>query len=422
MSTEEVVDSTSTRALIDIPNPATSLSVGEFSTDSGYNGVSVDTVEHVRFYGKGGTSASDLVGQATGQVWLQSMNHVVGLSKENLMIASRDRTQIVAQKGVTILAGYSGGDVTTEPQAGTLPTSVTSFDSSAQIAAGIATGINAAEMVVAAVLTSVMSVASSRFSWTTAMSGVTANLTGAALNIASLGWSKDIDLPGINLFSSGFFTVGSAKSTVNLIGLAGVLISSSFVSLAGLFTTKITGGFHTAMNAIGPVDLLAGDRVTIRGWFGVEVASRTGSFTGRGKKINLGSPIPFVKSPQVNTLNVKMQALKSITLSSLINTSVSAYVSYASTAMDHEIEATIGTKLNVGNGLWTLEVNQLGMKAKGPAATLEVDASGVTLSGPGGAAKAEFAIGKVDLSCGAGSIKIVPGASIAFDGMKLDFK
>lgn len=422
MTTDAIIDSTSTRAVLSVPSPATSVSLGAFSATSSYSGVSVDTVEHVRFYGKGGASASDLVGQATGQVWLQSMNRVVALAKKNVLVASRDRTQIVAQKGVTIMAGFAPDPIRTESEAGDLPESVSGYGTSATIASSVTAGIDAATMIVAALLKSTLSVASSSFSWTTALSGVTANLTGAALNIASLAGSKDVDTPGINLYSAGFMTVGSARSSVNLIGLSGVLLSSTFVTLAGLFTTKVTGAFHTSMNAIGPVDILGGDRVTIRGWYGVEVASRTGTFTARGKTINLGSPIPFAKPPQINTITVSMNALKSITLSSLVNTSVSALTGYESTALDHEIDATIGMKMDVGSGLWALEVTQSGIAAKGTAAKLEIGPTGVTLSGPGGVAKVELGNGKVDLTSGAGSLKIVPGTSIAIDGIKLDLK
>jgi len=421
MSTDEVVDSTSTRVLLSIPNPLTTLSIGAFSTDSGYNGVSVDTVQHVRLYGKGGASASDLVGQATGQVWLQSMNNVVALSQLNTVVASRDRTQFVAQEGITIMAGFNPGDIQTESQVGGLPTSVSGYETSATIASGVTTALNAATLVVSAALRIGLSLASSYFSWTTAMSGVTANLVGAGINIAALGWSKDISTPGINLYSSGFMTIGSAKGSVNVIGMAGVLLTSTFVTLSGLFSTKITGAFHTAMNAVGPVDLLGGDRVTIRGWYGVTIAARTGAFTGRGKKINLGSPFPFLKSPQVNTLKLTMNALKSIKLDSLLNVTVSAYKKYESTAIDHEFDATLSTKMDVA-GIWILEVNAMGISAGGTAAKLEVDMSGVTLSGPGGLAKVECGVAKVDVTCGAGSLKIVPGVSIAIDGTKLDIK
>jgi hypothetical protein len=421
VSTESVIDSTSTRVLLEVPSPATSLSLGEFSTSSGYNGVSVDTVSHARFYGKGGSSASDVVGQATGHVWLQSMNRVSALAQRNVLVASRDRTQIVAQKGVNLFAGFSAGNIASEGEPGSMPSSVSSYESSANIASSVATGIDAAGLVVSAIMKGVLSVASSQFAWATAMSGVSANLTGAALNIASLGWARDVDLPGINLYSSGFFTVGSARGSVSLTGVAGLLLASPFVSLAGLITTKITGAFHTSMNAIGPVDILAGDRVTIRGWLGVQVASRTGTFTGRGKTINLGTPIPFVKPPQINTLSVTMNALKSITLSSLVNTTISSLAGYQSTAMDHEIDATLGTSMQVA-GIWKLEVTPMGIAAKGPATSLEIGPTGVVLSGPGGVSKAELGVANVSLQSGAGSLKIVPGASVAIDGVKLDIK
>ncbi len=422
MSTDSLLDSTSTRALLSVPNPATSLSLGQFSTDSGYNGVSVDTDEHLRFYGKGGTSASDLIGQATGQVWLQSMNRVVSLAKKNTLVASVDRTHVVSQKGVNILAGFNSGPVTTEDNTGSLPSSVSSYESSANIAAGVATALDAAGAITAGLLRSVLSVASSSYSWATGAVGLSANLIGAGLNIATLAGAKDISKPGINLYSAGFMTVGSARGSVSLNGVAGLLLTSTFVTMAGLFSTKVTGAFHTAMNAIGPVDILAGDRVTIRGWLGVTIASRTGTFTGRGKEINIGSPIPFVKPPQINTAKVTMNALKSITLDSMVNTSVSALLGYKSTATDHEIEATLGMKMDVGNGLWDLEVMPAGIALKGKTTKLEIGYSGVTLSGPGGVSKAELDIGKVNLQSGAGSIKIVPGTSIAVDGTKLDLK
>lgn len=413
---------TSTRAVMAVPSPATSLSVGAFSETSGYNGVNIDTVKHVRFNAKGDASASDLVGQATGRVWLQSMRHVVTLSKLNTVVASRDRTHIVGNKGVSLLAGFVPPSVKPEDSAGSMPSAVDSYESSANTASGVTTAIDAGMVLVSSILRGVLSVASSTFSWTTGMAGVTANLTGAALNIANLGWAKDVDTPGVNLYSAGFMTVGSAKGTVSMVGVGGCLIASTYVTLAGAISTKVTGAFHTSMNAIGAVDLLAGNRVTIRGWLGVQVASRTAQLTARAAEVNLGSPFGFKKKPQINTLKLELNALESIVLESMVHTKIESLYAYETDAMDHEIEATIGMTMDVAQGVWSMKVEAAGTSLNGPTSQLKIDAAGVTLAGPGGASKVQLGPGKVDIVSGAGAVKIVPGVSLTVDGIKMDIK
>ena len=92
------VSSTATRYLLSNALPRTQLVVGQWYGSTHWAGVAVDTVENVRFFANGtDLTKSDLVAQAVGQVWLQSLGKTVAFAKKDLLVASHQATMIAAE-------------------------------------------------------------------------------------------------------------------------------------------------------------------------------------------------------------------------------------------------------------------------------------------------------------------------------------
>ena len=74
----------------EVPAPWTRLRVGHADVP----GIEVKTEEHLRIYAKGEVHQSDVVGQATGQVWLQAIDDVVVMAKKKLLVSSTGATYV----------------------------------------------------------------------------------------------------------------------------------------------------------------------------------------------------------------------------------------------------------------------------------------------------------------------------------------
>lgn len=416
---------TETRYLLSSPNPRTQLAIGQWYSTTHFAGIGVDTDQHVRLYATGtDLTASDLVAQATGQVWIHSLAKLVAFAKKDVLVASRSVTSIAGEGGVTIIAGFSPGDIASETTPDTFPSAIESYEAKGALLTGVWVCFDTFMAITITAVQLCLTIKDSGWAgldrW--AVEGSLANLTGASINLAGLSfipWSSTVSLPGINLFSQAGTLIGAAFGCVNVIGLPGTLIASTFTTQFGLLTAGVRGFFSTGMSALGPVDVSALGDVTCRGYAGLTFAARLGKASLRGTKMIIGTElVPWVRLPQLPTTKVEMKALKEVAVESpaavtLVAKKMVTTQSTLDTTLKAVTKAAIGTVGPFKISLVPARV--FAGKAGGPGVGLSTQ--DVLLTGPGGAAKAIVKDGKVELDMGGAKLTVVPGVSLKVDGL-----
>lgn len=440
------VDSTQ-RILFDVPSPWTSISIGQFTParDDGvnvntahYSGIGVYTDADVRFNALGPAAQSDLIAQAKDQLWLQAVGNVVGVAGESALIASPAATYVAGQGGVTILAGFAPSDIATQTEAGTMPEAVSGYASTAAIPTVVfgifdtimAVGLTALD---AYLTITDRPTGSSRLSafnrW--GLQGSLANLAGATLNIAGLTGFPYIPLPGINMFAQAGILVGSALGGVNIIGVPGLLIQSTFTTQFALIASGVRGLKSAGMTSLVSADVSALTDVTVRGSSEVVLASRTGTTTLRGLNMNLGILFPIavlgVPTPQLPTASVKIQATQEVSLRSWAGVDIDAHADIGLKA-GKELTVDGGKKVSFKVGVFEISLDdtrtQLGSPA-GAKAKFEGSrgAKKVLISGPGDTASARLMGTRIKLEAAAGCCSFdIMGKKLTVDGTFFDIK
>jgi len=431
------VTTTDTDSLLslEVPSPWTKLQAGQGTVP----GVSVETDEHIRMYAKGTTSASDAVAQATGQIWLQAIDDVVTMAAGKSLIGSRGNTFVAANEGVTVMAGFSPSPILSWVDPVTFPQGVEGYETSANIVGGVWTGFTVALGIAAAAAKVTETCVGNNFTWWQSTSAVI-NVVGAGLNLAALGWSKDIRFPGINLWSQGGTLIGSTFSSVNVMGVGGVIMASPFTSTFAMWSTK--------MRAIKRVGMTSCKAVAIAGTFGgstrsvlkTAISARTGSCKLMGAAMEIGtknrvaSPWPLVApfgkpplpNPQMITQSVMFSALTSVTVAALgtMRLECKGLLGIKSTAGTNT-EIIGNTSVTLGTGTASISIGPANgitmadeMALAGPQ--IVISAQGVQIDVGGGSATIDATIaGGVSLRSFANEVKIVPGVSLAVNGTEV---
>jgi len=417
---------TDTRYHLHIPSPDTRLTAGKWYLDSNWAGISVDTASHVRFYANGSSaSASDIVAQATGQVWLHSLQKMVGFATKDLMIISPSSTTVAAEGGITIMSGFSPGTVSSETTPGTFPSAIESYEAKAAIATGIWVIFDTfMALTITAVSVALTLKDGSMDRW--AYEGSAANIAGAAVNLAGLSfipWSANVSLPGINLFSQAGTLIGAAFGAVTIVGLPGTLIASTFTTQFGLLTAGVRGLFSCGMNALGPVDVTALGDVTCRSYKEIEISARLGETSFKGVDMTIGTEVnPWVLLPQIATGKLELSALQEVSVESpAVITATAKTLVKSSAGGDQTLEGESLALFTSGQFQIRLlpASAQVGQQA-GPS--IKITAAGVELEGPGKATKGKCADGNVELDAAGAKIKVVPNTSLTVDGTKFDLQ
>jgi hypothetical protein len=405
-----------TRVLWSVESPASTMSVGLFYEDTAYSGLSVDTTEHVRLYAKGDKGESDAIAQATGQVWMQAMGNLALVAKNKVMVSALATTAMAAKKGITVMAGLSGADAKSEGTPGTMPSSVSSYEDKAKIAAGVWAGFDVAMIATTAAAAIVEAITKGKMTWLGA-TGVAANVAGTAVNIAALTGKKEVAVPGIHLFSEGGTFIGGAYGSVNMAGLPGALLGSLFTHQFALFTTSVRGVFRASLTAVGPIDISSllwyegktdGDHT---------VASRIGTMSVRGVSMKIGQVEADL--PQLPTLSIELSALRQISLRALRTMTLSAGKSIKSKAtVDTEIKAS--TELSMSVGAWEIAIDATSAKL-GPSSGphIAISPTGVLILSPARTGQLKLENGKISAMSLAGTMDIKPGLSLAVNGTEM---
>ncbi|MCA9607233.1 MAG: hypothetical protein KC619_16620 [Myxococcales bacterium] len=416
--------STANRVALEVPSPWTLLTIGERYDSSAsdysgvnYSGVCVNTDSHVRMYAMGDASASDLVGQASGRVWLQAKQDLAMLADKTLVVGSYKDTYLAAAGGITVMAGYATANAVSEASPGTLPNAIESYDAKASLASGIWTGFDVAMGIVTGVVAGVQAILLGKFSWLAAQKAVI-NTVGTALNIAGLGWSKDVSLPGLNLFSEGGTFISSFYGSVNVIGLAGLLMGSLFHYEIAWNVAKARGFKRVSLSATNNVDLTAAF------WFEAKTdgdhtyAARAGAMNVRGVKLKVGQG--RTKYPQSPTLTQTYYGVLDSTWKSLLAITVKVLKDLEATATTNTtIDAVDAATFKAGVFTMTVKNAQVVLGDPVTGGVLKAAPSGLTLLGPGLLGSIKLKPTEMAIEAGAGSLRIKPGAAIAIDGLEL---
>ena len=423
MSIEE--EATSERARIYVPNPATALNVGlAFAGEDDYetaatDGITVNTAEHIRVYANGTSGNNDLVAQATGKLWMQAVDDVVVRSKRKLMVASAASSVFTAAKGVHILAGFGQTSVSSDNDPGVLPQAVEDYADKADLAASIWAGFNASTLAVAGVLRGVESLVGNKFQWNAGAVAATA-IAGTTLNALALK-DRDVDLPGINLFSNAGIYVGAVMGSVNIAGLGGVYLGSLYTAVTSILSTTIRGVFRSSLMAGGAVDISA-----IKGYEGKtdgdhSIYARTGTLLAAGTKIRCGISGAKAKLPQLPTKTVLFSGLKEVIVESIGSISAEGMLIDSKAKMATNFKSTKETSFKAGT--WEVSITPKDITVGLPhTASMKIDASGVTIAGPSKVSTVKLGPSRVELKSGSGSLAVVPGTSVQFSGLEFAFK
>jgi hypothetical protein len=450
------------RAVLQTPTPATTLSLGLFSGADAFSGVSATTAEHVSFYARGAASQSDLVAQASGAMWLQSMTNVAGLAAESLMVSSQTMTLFWARGGLTLIAGIAPGEMKPEPSDGTrLPTSVSEYAENTSSAAKVWAIMDAAMAVSVAAAQATLAKVHSRFNPKVA-AGMAANVAGASLQIAELAFGEDVTLPAIHLFSQAGTVVGSAQSSVSFFGVAGTLVASPFTQQFGLVYSRVRGVLGASVSAVGTVDLASAGNLAARASKHARLASRGSTLSLAGEKVYVGvQALDDLRQGQstlgklVETVGkwLKLGASRDVTEGATYLPALQEPTARATLRATEEarlrggkvnlstpnLKGSAGSDIRVraeeelkimmrerGTELTFTPAKPVGLRLeKAWAMTIafakdEVLATAAeTMSGPKPSAR--FGAGELELASGKGSIKIRPGESITVDGMEFKF-
>jgi len=421
----ELFVGTQQRYRLEVPTPLTRLVAGLYYDTTNHSGISLHTVEHVRFFAKGTVATSDIVAQATGQLWLQSLKKMVAFAEKDILVASPTSTTFAAEGGITIMSGFGPGPIASETTPDTFPAGIESYENTAALVTGIWVIFDTfMALTITAVTVFLTLMDGSLDKW--GYEGAAANLAGAAVNLAGLSfipWSSSVSLPGINLFSQAGTLIGAEMGAVTIVGLPGTLVASTFTTQFGVITAGVRGIFSCGMNALGPVDVTALADVTVRSHGETTVACRTGTTSMRAPDLIIGTEInPWVLLPQMPTREVEMVAVQTIDVSSKLLLGLDAKKGFKSSAgADTTFEAT--QKALFKSAPFQIEVIPASVElgqAAGPS--IKIDDTGVTLTGPAKATEGKMGPGNVELSAGSAKIKVAPGASLTVDGVKFDLQ
>ncbi len=421
------------RVLLAIDTPRTELTVGKFverawadgrnTVTTQYSGVSAYTERDIRFYAHGtwttDTKQSDLIAQAKGQLWMQAIGNLVGLAGGQLLLSSSTSTMIAGQGGITVLAGFRPDELEPQPEAGELPKAVSSYENSAKIPTTVYGIFDTVMAVGLTALDTYLSI-KGRPSGQTGLSawgvqGSLANLAGASINIAGLSGSPAVSLPGINMFSQAGILVGSAMGCVNIIGLPGVLLQSTFTTQFGLITSGVRGLFSAGMTSLGDAGVGSLVDLTVRSSMEMTVASRLGTTGLKGSTIHIGKKVPTPGQPQLPTASIKAVAVDEISLESVKDLHFDAGSTFRS-------KAVVSTSFDGGKkvlfkvGAFEIKLDKEAKLGSAAGAKMTLGSAAptpVTIEGPGGAAKFELTGQKAELSAGGGK------QTIDFAKMKL---
>lgn len=416
--------STANRVALEVPAPWTLLTVGERYDSSAadydgvnYSGVCVNTDEHVRMYALGDASASDLVGQASGRVWLQAKRNLAMVADKTIVVGSYKDTYLAASDGITIMAGFHTANAVSEVSPGTLPNAIDKYDAKATLASTIWGVFDVAMGITTGVVAAVQAILLGKFTWLAAQKAVL-NTVGTALNIAGLGWSKDVPLPGLNLFSEGGTFISSFYGSVNVVGLAGLLMGSLFHYEIAWNVAKARGFKRASLSATNNVDLTAAF------WFEAKTdsdhtwAARAGAMSVRGVEIKLGQA--RTKYPQAPTLTQTYYGVLDSTWKSQLQISVKVLRDIESTATTNTTVDAIDA-VTFKAGVFTMTVKNASVEL-GDSTTggyLKASPSGLSLKGPGLLGSIMCKPTEMAIEAGAGSLRIKPGSAIAVDGVEL---
>jgi len=416
-----------TRVYLKVPSPFTGVAIGTFYADSDddavdYAGISVNADDHVRLHAKGAPSESDAVLQSYGQSWLQAKNRMSGAAAGSILIGSRGRAVFGASDGVNILAGFTTGTPSSQGSPGTLPGVIERYESKAAIASALWTGFDVAMGVGAAVAGVTQGVVGTGFSWL-GSAKIASNLAGAALGIAALGWSRDVALPGMNLFSQGGTYMGAVYGSVNITGSVGLLMGSLFHTKLAIGMARMRGFARASVTSVKTVDFSALLWHEAKSDGEQTIASRAGTLTLRGTKMTVGQLVAV--PPQSPTSNLEAVALNEVAVTSPFLVDMGSLVNLDSTAlMDNVLKvhskATLGTAAGLGSQISNIP-GKLELRGVSEGASLTCDSSGVEMTEPGlGLARATNSDIQLSSSLGAGKITVVPGASVTVDGTTVD--
>lgn len=413
----DVEDGSATRATLAVPSPSTSLVAGEGTVP----GVQVTTSEHIRFNAEGPRDESDAIAQATGQLWLQATQNLVGIAKKKLVVSSRGSTAIAASKGISFVAGFAPERVASETEPGVLPSGITSYEDSTTTAAAAVTIVNTVMLAVTAAAKTAGSLVGNGFTWGPATAAAV-NVAGSIFNGTMIGGKRDADLPGVSLYSQAGTLVGSLLAGINVFGVPGVLFASPFTTHHGLWGAKLRGYKRTSASAIKSVDVQGLD-VTVRAKNDTVVASRLGTLTLRGAQMWIGTPNraskPWTWRPQIPTQTTTFSAMSSIELTGhdlKFESEVGNFKSLAT--KETSLAATEAFTFDLCDGAWTFEVTKGGVTAGTPTMKVLSIASDGSVSLVG-TAKALVSPTATRILCGPGSLEVTPGVSIAINGTEL---
>ena len=429
------------RIVVAIPSPRTELSIGQFlpkvrrdgsgqKVTSQYSGVSLYTDQHVRFNASGAWSRydhdSDLIAQATGQLWLQALGKVVGFAGTDMLISSPSATMIAGQGGVTILAGFRPGPPESEPAPGTFPKAVEAYETKAKIPTILWTVVDTVMALGLTALEAYLTVSGGPIRGTGydgfGVMGAMANVVGASINIAALSESPDVSLPSINLFSQAGTIIATPVGALNLTGVPGLLLGSTFTTQFALIASGVRGLFRASMISLQTADIAAIADVTVRASRELMLASRIGKTTLRGVRMKVGDTAPKTK-PQLPTAKLKLAAWKHIALQSQLKMKLATPGRFegksgGATTFDG------GRRVRFKTGGFEIHVRTadttLGAKA---GAKVTLTKTGAKAEGAGGIAKAKLEPMSIELSAGAGSCKFdLAGKKLTVDGTTFDIK
>ncbi|MCB9596894.1 MAG: hypothetical protein H6719_29495 [Sandaracinaceae bacterium] len=413
----------------EVPAPWTRLRVGHADVP----GIEVKTEEHLRIYAKGEVHQSDVVGQATGQVWLQAIDDVVVMARRKLLVSSTGATYVTANRGITVLAGFKPAPILSENFPGTFPKGAEGYEKSADIVGGLATGLAIALGIGVAATKVTETAVGSHFSiWQS--TGAAIDVVGAALNVAMLAWKKDVKLPGIQLWSQGGTVIGSTFGSVDILGLGGVTFGAPFVGTSGWFSTRLRGMKHVGVTSCNAVSIAGIMGVTARSVLSTRVAARTGELVCFAmKRFEIGVPNrpgrPYVPvatlgsltlpNPQQLTQTVLFRALNEVTMTAATSIAFNPLFDFTTKAFHTKVE---GAKVLLDGG-WKVTVDQpgqsIGVAPPVPGATLslKIDAAGVSIAGPTVGLSA--GVDGIGIEAGTSSVTVVPGVSLAVDGLEV---
>ncbi|MCB9592983.1 MAG: hypothetical protein H6719_09650 [Sandaracinaceae bacterium] len=415
-----------TRLYFEVPSPFTSLAIGKFRADNDtsgvdYAGISVNADDHVRLYAKGSPGASDAILQSYGQAWLQAKNRMSGTAAGGVMIGSRGRTLVGSSDGINILAGFETVPPSSEGTPGTLPAMIEKYEPKATIASSLWTGFDVSMGITAGVVGIVQAVVGTGFSWVGA-THVAANLVGAALGIATLGWSREVSmLPGINLFSQGGTYMGALYGSVNITGMVGLTMGSLFHTKLAIGMSRLRGYRRASVSAAGTVDFSGLLWYECKSDGEQTIASRAGTLTMRGAAMTLGQLVAVF--PQSPTSVIEVNAINEVAIECPLSIQMSALTKLESTAMlDTYMKCLSSAKLHTtGDVAISINNSEASLSGPGGGSHLTADSCGATLQAVTSTfvAKKEGTI-LIGGPLGGGKVEVTPGASVTVSGTTVD--